>query len=270
MRPFQELESPLWEEATLRVLEGAGTALHYTEVSDRIVQQGLIHPVGAKPTDQTMVNLLRLLEKGRVAKISRSTFALPDIAKQIIFGTSKEADAGTPDPRRLTVNAYGLYWKRDLVDWEATGPGRLLGSSGGTRVDFAGQTGIYLLNNGNEMVYVGQSRTAKKPSGIYNRLKAHHRDHRRTDRWDTFSWFGFQPVDSFTGVLLQSPETATIGDVIDILEAIIIEGLMPRLNMRRGEGTKEWLEANQYFQVEDTELIRRRFEALAQVGQALR
>ena len=254
-----------WDQAAFHVLEEAGEPLHYTEVGDRIAKDGLTRSVGAKPANQANVALHKLVEEGRVQKVGRGLFAIPEIALQ----ESESTEAIVSDPGRLTVNAYGLYWSRSLVDWEATTSGRLLGNAGGTPVNFADQDGIYLLHTGNEVVYVGQSRTPNSQAGLFGRLRSHHMDHRKTDRWDTFSWFGFKPV-SETGELLPAPESATIGDVINIIEAMFIEGLMPRLNMRRGEGTKEWLEANQYFQVEDPLLISRRLSALAQVGQALR
>ena len=238
-------------------------------MGDRIAQQKLTKSFGANPGNQANGYLHDLVKEGRVVKVSPGIFALPDIAEQLLQNSDEELDAHTDDPARLMVNAYGLYWKRDLVDWEASGPGRLWGKGGGERVDFAGQVGIYLLHSGNEVVYVGQSRTVQSTTGLYNRLKDHHTNFRRTDRWDTFSWFGFRPVNSDTGELGLAPESAGMGDVIDVLEAIFIEGLMPRLNMRSGEGTREWLEANQYFQEEDPKVIQRRFAALAQVSLAL-
>ena len=255
-----------WEQASLRVLQEAREPLHYTEVGDRIAKQGLTRSVGVKPANQANVALHKLVKDGDIQKIGRGLFAIPEVALQV----AEDDEAIASDPSRLTVNAYGLYWRRNLVDWDATSNGRLLGNAGSTLVDHADQDGIYLLYSGNEIVYVGQSRTPNSRAGLYMRLKSHHMDYRKTDRWDTFSWFGFRPVEGETGDLLQAPETATIGDVINIIEAIFIEGLMPRLNMRAGEDTKDWLKANQYFQVEDPALIARRFAALSQVGQALR
>ena len=138
-------------------------------------------------------------------------------------------------------------------------------------IDFADQDGVYLLHSGNEVVYAGQSYIPDtNAASLYSRLQSHHNDHRKTDRWDTFSWFGFRPVDDENRNLLPTPGNATARDIINLLEAVLIEGLMPRLNMRAGEDTKDWLKDKQYFQVEDPSLIATRFAALAQVGQALR
>ena len=69
---------------------------------------------------------------------------------------------------------YGLYWERDKVNWWPGRQGRgvrvikLLGrkyaigrahdeDDAEGAVDFANQNGIYLLHNGFETVYVGQT-----------------------------------------------------------------------------------------------------------------
>lgn len=259
-----------WEQASLHVLKEAGEPLHYTEIGDRIAKQTLTRSVGANPAAQANAALHKLFRDGSVQKVDRGLFATPEVARQVAEADAEDDEAIAGDPGRLTVNAYGLHWSRSLVDWEATTNGRLLGNAGSTLVNFADQDGIYLLHTGNEVVYAGQSRTPNSKAGLFGRLRSHHTDYRKTDRWDTFSWFGFRPVDNETTDLLSAPETATIGDVINVIEAIFIEGLMPRLNMRAGEDTKDWLKAKQYFQVEDPALIARRFAALSQVGQALR
>ena len=262
-----------WDNAVLHVLGEADAPLHYTEVGARVAQQGLTRSVGANPAAGAMSALRNLLKDAKVVAVvgQRGVYALPAIAQKVAAAAEAQEVAET-SPDRLIVNAYGLYWSRSLVNWDAaatSNDARLLGSAGGNPVDFADQDGIYLLHNGNEITYVGQSYTPNtEAAGLYSRLLSHHKDSRKSDRWDTFSWFGFRPVDD-NGQLLQTPETATIRDVIDLLEGIFIEGLMPRLNMRRGDGAKAW-ESNLYSQVEDPRLITNRLSALATVGAALR
>ena len=260
-----------WEDAAFRVLSEAEEPLRTTDVGERIAQQHLTRSVGSTPTQQASVALRSLLKQGKIEQVGR-LYAIPQIADQARQEAEAEYEAdyvAPTDSSRLSVKAYGLYWRRNLVDWTPTN-GKLLGNSGSDPIDFADQDGIYLLHSGNEVAYVGQSRTPNSRTGLYNRLRSHHNDSRKTDRWETFSWFGFRPVDNESGQLLEAPETATIQDVINLIEAIFIEGLMPRLNMRSGEGAKDWLEDNQYFQTEDPQLIANRFSALATVGASLR
>ena len=42
-------ENLTWDQAVLRVLEEAGTPLHYTDVGSRVAQQQLTKSVGANP-----------------------------------------------------------------------------------------------------------------------------------------------------------------------------------------------------------------------------
>ena len=258
-----------WQQAALRVLDEEGRPLRTTDVGELIAQRQYTANVGAAPTQQASVALRNLLKRGEIRQVGK-LYALPNVANQALQSAEEEAEAGyvtATNPDRLTVRAYGLYWSRGLVNWSSGS--NLWGEAGGDRVNFADQDGIYLLHNGNEITYVGQTRTPKGVRGLYSRLQDHDKDRRKTDRWDSFSWFGFRPVDE-TGSLGEPPQTADLGEILNLIEAILIEGLMPRLNMQSAPNSKEWLEENQYFQVEDPQLIASRFAALAQVGAALR
>lgn len=234
-----------WEQAALSVLRDAGEQLHYTEISDRIMQQSLTRTAGATPTTQANVALQSLVRDHRMNRVSPGVYALPEIAEKTEREAEAEAEAvASPLHDRLAVEAYGLHWHRDDVNWNMQEP-RLWGDSGGSPIDFADQDAIYLLHFGNEIAYVGQTKSRSGNAGLYNRLKSHHTERRKTVRWDTFSWFGFRPVRD-NGQLGSSPAKAEITEVIDVIEAILIEGVMPRLNMRRGEGIRRW-EGNQYF-----------------------
>ncbi len=257
-----------WEEAAFHVLQTADQPMRTTDVGDLIAERQLTKSVGATPTQQASVALRSLLKTGRIEQVGK-LYAVPQIAKKARDEAEAEAEAdyeSASDTDRLTVRAYGLFWERRRVNW-ASGSS-LFGEAGGDRVNFADQDGIYLLHNGNEITYVGQTRTQTATYGLYRRLQDHHKDRRKTDRWDTFSWFGFRPVDD-SGVLGQAPQLAELGDVLNLIEAILIEGLMPRLNMQSAPNSKDWLEENQYFQIEDPQLIAQRFAALASVGSAL-
>ena len=46
-----------WEDAIVKVLEDAGTALHYKVITERIIAQGLRTNVGATPSNTVYVAL---------------------------------------------------------------------------------------------------------------------------------------------------------------------------------------------------------------------
>ena len=104
------------------------------------------------------------------------------------------------------------------------------------------------------MVYVG--RTTDQPLG--RRLQQHTVD-RLNGRWDRFSWFGIYPVES-DGTLRTDVALSNMGldVVISTLEAVLIEGLEPRQNRRRGDD----LQAVEFLQAEDPSIDQARKKTL--------
>ena len=242
-----------WQDAILHVLGDAGEPLNYNEITERIRDGNLREMTGATP--QTTVNrqLGIMIAEDKVVLTGRGEYALPDMAKQVEAeeaAEEKARDDAAVDPDKLTVKAYGMYWDRSVVDWSPV-RGQLWGQQNDEAipVNFADQDGIYLLHSWNEIVYVGQTFTAKGESGLYGRLRSHHtdRDRRKSDRWDAFSWFGFKPVDE-GAVLLDAPASGDLGSIIDVIESMFIEAFMPRLNMQTGRGSKALREIGLYYQ----------------------
>ena len=242
-----------WQDAIMAVLNDAEEPLDYNEITRRIGERGLRTLTGATPATTVNRVLGTLVSDDKVVRTGRGLYALPETARRSEeeeAAAETAAEAAVADPQRLTVKAYGLYWDRNLVDWNPV-KGKLWGQQdeNASPVNFADQDGIYLLHSWNEIVYVGQTFTRRGEAGLYGRLKYHHtdRDKRKSDRWDTFSWFGFKPVDE-SGNLLDSPASGDLASVIDVVEAMFIEALMPRLNMQTGRGSKVLRETGLYFQ----------------------
>jgi hypothetical protein len=242
-----------WQEAVMQVLSEADQPLDYNEVTRQIGERGYRELTGATPVNTVNRVLGELIAEGRAVRTGPGLYAVPSIAERAETALAAEeiaAEEAASDPERLTVKAYGLYWDRRLVDWSPA-RGQLWGQQdeNAIPVNFADQAGIYLLHSWNEIVYVCQTFRGEDHAGLFGRLKHHHpdRDKRKSDRWDTFSWFGFKPVDDY-GRLLRYPENGTLGSVIDVLEAVFIEALMPRLNMQTGRGSRQLRETGLYFQ----------------------
>ena len=149
------------------------------------------------------------------------------------------------------ITSFGMFWRRNAIEWSAAPNLFGMQQIGATPVDFANQRGIYLLYDNREVIYVG--RTTDRALG--RRLYEHTKD-RLATRWDRFSWFGLLPV-SDKGYLGQLPETHDATKFIPALEAILIEALEPRQNRKRGDD----LAAVEYIQHEDPEIVRRRNRA---------
>lgn len=236
-----------WKDAVLKVLRDAGEPLHYTAIAEQIIEQGLLKTKTATPHASVNGNLQRLIRergKDRVVAIEgqRGWYAMADVAQKFMTEEGAADDSGM-----MKVAAFGLFWRRDLVDWNSGS--KLIGqqSEDAGEVDFADQDGVYFLHDGREVMYVGKTVTPTAKYGLYNRLKHHHNDPRKTVYWDSFSWFGFKPV-SEDGQLGLPPENAEFKSVVDLIEAIFIETLLPRLNQNSGEGMNQARDGGMYFQ----------------------
>jgi hypothetical protein len=112
-------------------------------------------------------------------------------------------------------------------------------------VDFCRQSGVYLLHDAREVVYVG--RTTEQPLGV--RLRQHTTD-RLNGRWDRFSWFGIYSVAT-SGTLETDKVVSYNADMLIVtMEALLIEGLEPPQNRKRGDDFR----AVEFLQVLDPEI----------------
>ncbi len=240
-----------WEAAVLEVLREAPDPLHYTEIAQRILERGF-ETRTANPqaiANKTLRDLMSARGGRRVQAIDnqRGWYALAEKAQK--FNSEiRDEEAAADDSEIIKIAAFGLFWQRDLVNWD-TGK-TLYGqqSKDAIAVDFADQDGLYFLHDGRrEVMYIGKTFTPTARYGLLTRLKSHHDDPRKTVYWDSFSWFGFKPV-SEDGQLQQPPENATFKSVVSLIEAIFIETLLPRLNQQSGEGMAQAREDGLYFQ----------------------
>jgi hypothetical protein len=141
----------------------------------------------------------------------------------------------------LQITSYGLFWRAAEIDW-FPGKGnrkefRLLGRIGSNfpkvrLADFRRQQGIYILYDEYGPAYVGLARGDR----LGARLREHHED-KHAEKWDRFSWFGFNPIGSNRdeeGVLLleepRSDPTEDTTTTIRDLEALLIRAMGPKLN----------------------------------------
>lgn len=247
-----------WRKAIDKVLASSSTALHYNEITERIISEGYRKSLGATPAATVNAQISTSIkhdgDSSPYIRVAKGTFAL------------RSGSTLPPSPPKLTpeiegsedleeqyeiITSFGMFWRKDAVEWIATP--KLLGMQqiGATPVDFNKQLGIYLLYDGREVIYVG--RTTDRPLG--RRLYEHTLD-RMSARWDRFSWFGLLPV-SESGQLGDLPSTYAAAKLIPALEAILIEALEPRQNRKRGDD----LAAVEYLQKIDPEIEKKKMKA---------
>ena len=250
-----------WRDAITKVLKESPEPLHYAEIAARVAERGLRTELGATPAATVSAQLTTSIKKqgpnSPFEWVSKGVYRLRDEKSASVSGPEalKILVADEEDePETGLINAFGMYWLRESVLWSKP---RLLGQQqpGSTAVDFAEERGVYLLHDRREVVYVG--RTTDRALGA--RLREHTVD-RLSGRWDRFSWFGILPVKP-DGTLASSPsETFNIENLIATMEALLIEGLEPPQNRKRGDG----FSAVEFIQVPDPEIEKRRERELAE------
>jgi hypothetical protein len=249
-----------WRESIIKVLQGSNTPMHYADIAEQILEQGMRSAETATPASSVAATLTQSFQKDGQAspfiRVGRGVYALreqqfqaPQVALAELAETQSSDVTGV-------VNAFGMFWERSKVKWDPEP--KILGSQSGAKpVNFCGQKGVYLLHDSQGVVYVG--RTTDQSLG--KRLYQHTTD-RLTGRWTRFSWFGVFPVESSGELKLDSDfSKVDIDTVIVTMEAVLIEGLEPRQNRKRGDAE---FQAIEFLQVEDPKLETNRKLSLIQ------
>ena len=229
-----------WKEAIEKVLNEEKKQLHYTEIAEFIAERGYRKALGATPQDTVSANITTDInsqkEKSVFAKIGKGYYILRKFLdnKSEILTDETEAEIVNekilPKENHKIINAFGIYWNRNLVHWKTTPDLLGIQQIGANEVNFKDQIGIYSLHDSRETIYVGQA----IEQTLGQRLKNHTTD-RLGGRWDRFSWFGFYPVSENGKLNLEiKSKEFTIQNLGDILESILIESIEPRQNRKQG------------------------------------
>jgi predicted GIY-YIG superfamily endonuclease len=253
-----------WKEAIVKVLEEEKKAVHYTEIAELIAQRGYRTSLGATPQDSvssvmtTDINSNK--EKSIFVKVDKGFYILRKFLddRSQLLPEENDIQIGIAEKISKTkfkiINAFGIYWNRNLVHWKTTPDLLGIQQIGASEVNFKDQIGVYLLHDGRETIYVGQA--IEQPLG--QRLKNHTSD-RLGGRWDRFSWFGLYPVTENgklnTDIIF---EKLTVQHFGDILEAILIESIEPRQNRKQGN----LFSGLEYLQKEAPEIKKKQQEQL--------
>lgn len=242
-----------WEEAILIVLRDSDGSMRCAEIAEQVSLRALRKSVGATPAATIAAILSKSIndENSPFVRIGRGEYVLKSVEGDPVEATEASQVEGSAayvqDETSETgaLRAFGMYWKRDQVVWK--GRPKLFGRQGlgSTKVDFAGQVGVYLLHDRGRVICVGRANDA-----LVLRLMSHTTD-RLSGRWDRFSWFGLRSVDD-DGQLSDSSHYWSQFSVVETLEALLIESLEPPLNRRRGDN----LSGVEYLQVNDPEIER--------------
>jgi len=248
-----------WRKAIDKVLSSSTTPLHYNEITERIISEGLRKNLGATPAATVNAQISASIkhdgDSSPYLRVSKGTFTMRSQAADASIIAPKltpdVAESEENEEQYEIITSFGMFWRKEAIEWNSTP--KLLGMQqiGATPVDFYKQLGIYLLYDGREVIYVG--RTTERPLG--KRLYEHTVD-RMSARWNRFSWFGLLPV-SEAGNIGELPDSYSAAKLIPALEAVLIEALEPRQNRKRGDD----LAAVEYLQKVDPEIEKKKIKA---------
>ena len=250
-----------WKEAIVAILEEAQAPLHYSQIAERIYERKLRTEQTATPANTVAAAIeASFKNEGKNSpfrRTSRGYYALNDIQQQEPAIAQKELEETASSEITGVINAFGMFWERSKVNWVLPQPS-ILGQQqyGSKAVDFAKQKGVYLLHDAQGVLYVGRV----TEQNLAKRLSQHISD-RLAGRWTRFSWFGVFPVQQ-DGTLKTTADFSNvdINIVIATMEAVLIEGLEPRQNRKRGDD----FQAVEFLQVEDPKLEMNRKLAIVQ------
>jgi hypothetical protein len=244
-----------WREAIIEALKLSNKPMSAVEIVAAIKEHQFRTVTGNTPEAtvgaQIYTSIKRDGDGSPFIQTHPNEFALRQINKtteQPVSETSSISADDEEDPKKVpgVIRAFGMYWRRDFVEWKSSP--RILGrpsEKSGVAVDFCNQRGVYFLHDGSQLVYVG--RAVERPLGT--RLFEHTID-RLNGRWDRFSWFGLLNLSEDGKTIGQGLKgiSANGVDIIVTMEALLIEGLEPKQNRKRGDVA---LKDCEYIQSED-------------------
>ncbi|WP_208430576.1 winged helix-turn-helix domain-containing protein [Methyloligella halotolerans] len=104
-----------WEEAIQHVLRDADGALHYSEIAERIVSNGLRKSVGATPS-ATVASYLSTSLRDRNSpylRVGRGEYALRDTVQRKTAPSNQPSELEKEDTEAGALQSFGMFWKRE-------------------------------------------------------------------------------------------------------------------------------------------------------------
>ena len=144
-------------------------AVHYKDITEKIIEDGLRTSLGATPTATVSAFLTTALKRegsecpwqkvGKGLYIWKNKAGITQPAEQV----TSPGQENIEEEQYEVISSFGMFWRREAVEW--TSNPKILGMQGigAEPVDFSKQIGIYLLYDGREVIYVG--RATDRPLG---------------------------------------------------------------------------------------------------------
>ncbi len=142
-----------WRKAIETVLGSSPTPLHYNDIAERIISEGLRHKIGATPAATVNAHISASIKhdgkSSPYIRVSKGTFALKSSGATAMIIPKKltpEVAESDEEEQYEIISSFGMFWRKDAIEWGANP--KLLGMQqiGATPVDFCKQ---FLLRHWN-------------------------------------------------------------------------------------------------------------------------
>lgn len=215
-----------WLDAIIKVLESTRTPMHYTKIWDAIRDKHY-RECDAKTNPEVIVNSTIQLNKDKIVSFGDKGCYI--LKKHLDATIKKYLEQNIPVQQGI-IRAYGRRWNRAKFEQNNYKMlGKLANEKRSSQVDLSSERGVYVLYNGYEIVYVGQT-----TNPIADRIKAHTKDNKK---WDSFAWYGIDAIEN--GLICKEKVlTITPNALIDAFEAVMIMATDPCLNKQRGKNVR--------------------------------
>ena len=151
-----------WKDAIVKVFEDERKALHYTDIAELIAERDYRKSLGATPQDTVSATMTTDIntnkERSMFAKVDKGIYILRkfiDVSSQLVtekVEAEMVSSQKTIKERYKIINAFGIYWNRNLVHWKTTPDLLGIQQIGASEVNFKDQIGIYLLHDSRETI----------------------------------------------------------------------------------------------------------------------
>ena len=144
-----------WQKAIQEVLAASTGPLHYKDITDRILADGLRENIGATPVATVSAQITQSIKKegskSPYVRVAKGTYALAEKPTESTGNAQAPSAAlaveATPDEeddideQYAVFTSFGMFWRRESVEWSRIP--KLLGMQqiGATPVDFNNQRG---------------------------------------------------------------------------------------------------------------------------------
>ena len=112
-----------WRRAIEKVLSEASGAIHYKDLTERIIEEGLRTSLGATPTATVSAFLTTALKRegnecpwrkvGKGLYIWKMNATIAQPAEQIPSTTEEPED----EEQYEVISSFGMFWRREGIEW---------------------------------------------------------------------------------------------------------------------------------------------------------